>query len=98
MQLPPLQAGVKAATARFVGPASVEFAEVAKSTWNFQRFSELVPKLRKKLGDPAGGGVAPSRSEGKRLSMLEFNWKHCAVAASPASICARSNAHTPAPT
>jgi hypothetical protein len=34
---PPLHAAVNAATAMFVGPVNVEFAGVAKSTWNFQR-------------------------------------------------------------
>src|SRR6266478_748235 len=38
----------------------------AKSTWNFQRFRRFVPKLRKKLGELAGGAVAPSRSDGSR--------------------------------
>src|SRR6266568_2401660 len=45
MQAPPPQAELKAATAKFVGPASVEFAGAAKSTWNFQTFSELAPKF-----------------------------------------------------
>src|SRR5215469_14388640 len=41
--LPP-QASAKGATAMLVGPVKVEFAGVAKSTWNFHRFSEFVPK------------------------------------------------------
>jgi hypothetical protein len=45
MQVPPLQAGENAATGRLVGPVKVELAGVVKSTWNFQMFSELVPKL-----------------------------------------------------
>src|SRR5262249_44970034 len=45
MQLPPLQASVKAATDTLVGPENDELAGFAKSTWNFQRLSELVPKF-----------------------------------------------------
>ena len=40
--------------------------ELAQSTWNFQRFKELEPKLTKKLGEPAGGAIVPSKSEGNK--------------------------------
>ena len=44
MQVPPPQAGLKAATGMLVGPTKVELAGVAKSAWNFQRSKELLPK------------------------------------------------------
>src|SRR5262245_52539250 len=96
-QTPPLQALVNAVTGMLVGPVNVELAGVAQSTWNFQRLSELAPMLTRKLGEPFGGGVEPSRSEGKRLSKVELSCTHCAVAGAPVSIAARSNAHTRAP-
>src|SRR5689334_18453416 len=96
MQAPPPQAGVNAATGMLIGPVKVELAGAAKFTWNFQRLSELVPKLSMKAGEPEGGRVVPSRSEGSRLGAPEL--KHCMVAAAPASIFARSNAQTVLPT
>jgi hypothetical protein len=42
---PPLQAAVKAATGMLEGPEKVDAAEFVQSTWNFQRFSALVPKF-----------------------------------------------------
>src|SRR6516225_2788851 len=99
MQAPPPQASLKAATGMLVGPVKVESLGVVKFTWNFQRLSELVPKLRKKLGLPVGGGLAgPSRSEGNKPPKLELSWKHCSVAACPASIAVRSRAHARPPT
>ena len=77
---PPEQAALKAATAIFVGPVKVVLAELAKSTWNFHKLSELAPKFMKKLGEPAGGSVLPSRSEGSRPPKLVLSWKHCCVA------------------
>src|SRR2546421_12018808 len=103
MQVPPLQAVEKDGTATEL-PANVEFAEFAKSTWNFQRLSELVPKFAKTFGAPAGGAsvdpvaaVAPSRSDGSRPPKLLERLKHWPVAAAPASIAARSNAQAAAP-
>ena len=43
MQVPPPQAGEKAAVVILVGPVKVELAVLAQSTWNFQRFSPLLP-------------------------------------------------------
>ena len=37
MQVPPPHAGVKGAAEIFVGPVSVELAELAQSTWNLHR-------------------------------------------------------------
>ena len=46
---------------------NVELLGVVKSTWNLKRLSELEDaSSRKKLGSPAGGGMDPSRSEGKK--------------------------------
>src|SRR5216684_8894189 len=98
MQAPPLQASVKAATGILIGPVNVELAVFAKSTWNRKTFSELLPKLTKKLGDPAGGAVTPSRSEGSRLATLDACWKQTIVAAAPLSIAVRLNAQALAPT
>src|ERR1041384_7344981 len=92
MQVPPLQAGVNAATEMLVGPPKVELAGVPKSTWNFQRFRELLPKFTKKFGDPVGGSVLPSGAEGSTPPNAEDSWKQTCVAAAPASIAARSYA------
>ena len=43
MQVPPPQAGEKAAVAIFVGPVRVELAALTQSTWNFHRFRPLLP-------------------------------------------------------
>src|SRR6266496_5963849 len=87
-----------------VGPVNVLLAGVTKSTWNVQRLSELVPKLSRKFGVPAGGAevvptapLAPSRSEGRREAKLGLNWKHTCVAAAPASIALRLKAQALAP-
>src|SRR5713226_9781240 len=89
---PPLQAVVNAATPMVVGPVKVELAGVAKSTWNFHSRSEFEPKFRKKLGEPAGGAVDPSRSDGNSPPKDELNWKQTCVAAAPLRIAAPSNA------
>ena len=103
MQAPPLHALVNAGTARAL-EASVEFAEVAQSTWNFQRLSAFAPKFAKTFGAPAGGPrvepdapMAPSRSDGRRLATPLLRLKHWPVAAVPASMAARSNAQAAAP-
>ena len=57
-----------------------------------------MPSSRKKLGEPEGGAVAPSRSEGSRLASLVPSRKHCAVAVLPDSIAVRSKAHAAGPT
>src|SRR5262249_30435341 len=74
---PPPHAGENAATGIVVGPVSVEFAGVAQSVWNLHSSREFVPKLTRSFGEPAGGGVDPSRSEGKRPPYAEVSWKHC---------------------
>src|SRR6266851_4864937 len=83
-----------------VGPKKVEFLGFAKSTWNFQRFKVLDAgsMFKRKFGEPAGGGVAPSRSEGKRLANALESWKHTnAGAATPLNMATRSHAHASAP-
>jgi hypothetical protein len=42
-QVPPPQAGEKAAVAIVVGPVSVELEELVQSTWNFQRWRPSLP-------------------------------------------------------
>ena len=91
---PPEQAALNEATGILVGPVKVVFAELAKSTWNFHRLREFAPKFMKKLGEPAGGNVLPSKSEGSKPPKLVPSWKHCCVAAAPFNIAVRSNAHT----
>src|SRR5690242_13481050 len=97
MQVPPPHAAEKPATEIVVGPVSAVFAVFAQSTWNFQRRRLFVPYESRKFGEPDGGGVDPSRSEGNRLPYDVLSWTHCCVAACPDSILARSYAHTSGP-
>src|SRR5262245_27140230 len=94
MQVPPPQAAANAATGMFVGPESVAVPAVKLTLEIFHRLREFEPKLRKNSGDPAGGGVAPSRSAGSTPPKLLLNWKQIWVAAVPAIIEARSSAHS----
>src|SRR5205085_4205746 len=83
-----------------VGPVKVEFLGFAKSTWNFQRFNVLEAGsiFMRKFGEPIGGAVAPSRSEGRRLANAFDRWKHTnAGAATPFTMPMRSHAHVSAP-
>src|SRR4051812_6461051 len=98
----PLHASLKGGTARWAGPMSVVFAGAVQSTWNLHRASPPVElRATRGFGEPAGGGSAPSRSAGSNpptgcpASVVK---KHCWVAGAPASILARSYAHTLAPT
>src|SRR5436190_7231414 len=94
---PPLHAVEKEATEIVVGPLSAVLAGVVQSTWNFHSCRLFVPKLSRKFGDPLGGGVDPSRSDGSRLPKDELRVKHCWVAARPSSIFARSYAQACGP-
>src|SRR5436190_24273475 len=96
-QAPPPQIGEKAAGVRVPPEVKVEFAGVAKSTW--KRYSgqvELTPVLLNGFGAPTGGGVSPSRSAGMKASLdglkKDGSRNVTKVAASPASIAARSRA------
>jgi hypothetical protein len=95
--LPPLQSGVKLATAKVVGPVKVELAGVMKSTWNFHKLSEFVPKFMKNAGSPLVGRMVPSMSDGNRLATLLLCWKQSMVAVFPASIALRFAAQASAP-
>ncbi len=97
MHEPPPQAALNAATGMLVGPVNVVLAGFAQSTWKLHRLSELVPKLSMKFGEPAGGAVALSRSAGRTPPKALESWKHCCVAACPASIDVRSKAQSLAP-
>src|SRR5258708_24583969 len=94
MHVPPPQAVANAATGTLVGPVSVVLAVFTQSTWNFHRLSEFVPKFSRKFGEPAGGAVALSRSEGRTPPKALVSWKHCCVAGCPLSIDVRSKAHS----
>src|SRR5215468_7752611 len=94
MQAPPLQAAAKAATGMFVGPDSVAVPAVKLTLDIFHKLTEFEPKLRKNSGEPAGGGVAPSKSAGSTPPKLLVSWKQIWVAAVPAIIEARSSAHS----
>src|SRR5229473_3944466 len=91
MQVPPLQASVKAATGTLMGPVRVEFAGVVQLTENRQTVNELLPKLMNGSGVPdAGRLAAPSRSAGSTPPKLVESWKHCWVAAAPDNMDERS--------
>ncbi len=93
-----LQISLNVATGITLGPLKVEFPGMAKSTWNWKRSRSLESAIStKKLGDPVGGSVLPSRSDGKRLATLGGFWKQILVAELPASMAARSKAHACAP-
>src|SRR4051794_11366176 len=94
MHAPPPQAALNAATGIVVGADSVDSAALPQSTWNFHRCRLLVPKFMRYSGDPAAGGVVPSRSAGSTPPYAVDIWKHCCVAWPPASIVARSQAQT----
>ena len=53
--------------------------------------------MRKKFGEPAGGSVDPSKSDGNSPPKDELRWKHTCVAGNPARIAAPLYAHTCAP-
>src|SRR5579859_2700398 len=89
-QVPPPHNGEKAATGIVIGPVKVELVGVAKSTWNLKRFRLLLPKNTIKLGEPAGGGVVPSTSEGRSPPTEEPCWKQTCFAACPFSMALRS--------
>src|SRR5260370_36398468 len=77
-----------------IGPVRVELEGVAKSTWNLNSFSVVeVPSSKKKLGEPAGGAVLPSRSAGSKLASLGPFWKHCIMAALATRIAVRVLVH-----
>src|SRR5512140_984758 len=86
-----VNAVAKLGTVITVGPVKVLLAGIPKSAWNLNRLSEVVVwRVTKKFGDPAGGGVLPSRSEGRRPATLVDCWKQIWVAGRPASILVRS--------
>src|SRR4029453_13243384 len=92
------QISVYDATVMLVGPVNVLFAGTTKSTWNLKRFKVVeVFSSMWKLGEPWGGGVGPSRSEGRKNASAVERWKQTAVADCPASIRVRSMAQVLAP-
>src|SRR5437588_556377 len=99
MQVPPLHASVNAAVARLVGPANVEFDGVAKSTWKSNSASvlALAPSASTWFGAPAGGAVAPSRSDPSSPPMVFAVVNETDRAGLPASMLARSRAETSPP-
>jgi hypothetical protein len=66
MHVPPLQALLKETPEMLVGPVSVP-VPVDQFTANLQKFKEVEVILSKKLRDPVGGSVVPSKSAGSRL-------------------------------
>src|SRR5687768_16433650 len=96
MHAPPPQALLNAATpATFVGPVSVP-VPAAQFTENRQNWTAVLVRLINRFGEPTGGGVVPSRSAGSRLWPPVVFTQACR-AERPASIRARSNAHTVLP-
>src|SRR3954464_12216501 len=92
MHAPPFRHAVeKLAIGSEVGPVKVALGGEKELTLNLKRLSEVVVwRVTKKLGEPAGGGVLPSRSDGRRLATVFGCWKQIWVAGPPASIAARS--------
>src|ERR1051326_6213757 len=81
-QTPPPQASVQTATVMLDGPVNVELAGRGETAGKRQNLSTLVElRLKRKFGEPAGGCVAPSTSDGKRLAKLVLSWKQTMVAA-----------------
>src|SRR5438045_9321995 len=83
-----------------IGPVNVELAGCTQSTWNLHRFSR--PRsgsmLARKFGEPAGGGVGPSTSEGRRLATDAGRSKHTNLGlARPPRRSPRFPAHVSAP-
>ena len=75
--IPDGRGAVNAAGVITVGPEKVDCFGFAKLTWNFQTFSTPPngSRLITKFGEPEGGDVAPSRSDGNRLEYAPFNLK-----------------------
>src|SRR5215471_12311406 len=83
-----------------VGPTSVELLVLPKSTCIFHRFKapDAGSTLMRKFGEPAGGAVAPSWSDGSRLAYWLLRSKQTfAGACTPAIIPTRSSAQTSGP-
>src|SRR6185369_332184 len=96
MQTPPPQARLKPATpAMFVGPVSVPVPAV-QLTEKRQNWTAVLVKRSRRFGEPAGGKVVPSRSEGSRLAPAVVLAQACRAIA-PVSILSRSNAQTVLP-
>src|SRR5687768_7228577 len=93
MHAPPPHALLKVTPGIVVGPVSVPVPAV-QLTANRQKFSDVVVMLSKKLRDPAGGRILPSRSAGSRLWWLVLVDAQSCRALAPISILSRSKAHT----
>ena len=70
---PPPQAAEKDATGTLIGPMRVAVAAAKLILLICQILSELVSKLTKYSGEPAGGAVVPSRSAGSTPPKLELS-------------------------
>src|SRR6478752_4583537 len=99
----PQSSGSKSAIGTSTGPEKVALPGFEKSAWNFQTWitspglpsMKLAPRDSAKLGEPSGGGVAPSRSDGTPQVTCGFTapgLTYSNDAGAPASIAARSKA------
>src|SRR5215510_9077845 len=96
MQTPPPQARLNAATPETaIGPVSVPVPVVQFTAIRQNCTVELVTLINR-FGEPAGGKVEPSRSDGTRLAPAVVLAQACR-AVRPSSIWLRSNAHTVLP-
>src|SRR5215212_9722747 len=96
MQVPPPHALLYTATpATLVGPVSVP-VPATQFTENRQNWTAVLVRLINRFGEPAGGGIVPSRSAGSRLWPAVVLTQACR-AERPTNICARSKAHTVLP-
>src|SRR5690242_17820305 len=98
MQVPPPQAGANDATAISVGPFSIVLDGAAKfgANWYCRRLL-VVSKFKKSPGVPSAGGVAPSRSEGRKLPSFGTVKQMAAGEDAWPSIAVRSYAQSCAP-
>src|ERR1700693_6402286 len=99
MQVPPPQAMLKELTAISIGALSVELVGVAKFGLSLYIRKVLsVSKVKKYPGEPSGGSVGPSTSDGRKLPSPEIVYMIPTGDAAPASIAVRSYASSAAPT
>src|SRR5687768_1422681 len=92
MHVPPPQARENETPGIAVGPLSVP-EPVLQFTANRQKFKAVLVIVSRKLREPVGGNVEPSRSAGSKLCAAVVLAQAC-LADAPISILSRSKAQT----